>query len=148
MVTFTPQVAVCWSRMDCSRTFSVLALAQQFVEFHFAQHAAQRGLGKLRSGIQKIGNFQHGLPRIEHAEIDHGVHLDGDVVPRHHVLRGNFQRVDAQRNPHDAIERREYQDHAGPFGLRQSPPQAEDHAAFVFPQNLDGTEQVQTDESQ
>ena len=64
---------------------------------------------------------------------------------RDDVLRRDFQRIDAQRNAHDAVDGREDQDDARPFGLVQQAAQAEDHAALVLAQNLDGAQQVQND---
>ena len=65
-------------------------------------------------------------------KINHGVNLDGDVVARDHVLRRHLERVDAQRHPHDAVDRREHQDDARALWLRQHPAQAENHAALVL----------------
>ncbi len=36
------------------------ALAEQFIQLHFAEHAAQSGLRQLRSGVQIIGDFEDG----------------------------------------------------------------------------------------
>ena len=94
------------------------ALAQQLVQFSFAEHAAQRGLRQLRSGVKEVGHFHYRQPRLDHAKIHHRIHLDGDIVARDHVLRRHLQRIDPQRNAHHLIDRREHQNHARPFGLR------------------------------
>src|SRR3974390_244067 len=117
-------------------------LAQQFVKFHFAQHAAKGGLRELRGGVEKVGHLDDGQARFDDPEIDYRVHLDGDVVARDNVLRGNFQSVDAEGDADHPGERGEYQDHARPLRLRQQPAQPEDDAALVFSKNFDGTQQV------
>src|ERR1039457_6369729 len=124
----------------------LFALAQQFVQLHFAQHAAQRGLRQLRGGIEEIRNLHHRQARFHHAEINHRIHLDGHVIARDHVLRGHLQGIDAQRHPHHPVDGREHQDDARTLGLRQQAAETENDAAFVFPQNLDGTDQVQYDD--
>jgi hypothetical protein len=129
--------------MDCSRTVELIALAQKLVELHFAQHAAQRGLRQLRRGVEEIGNLHDGQARLQDPEVNHRVHFHGDVVARDHVLRRHFESIDAQRNAHDAVDGREDQDDARSFGLIQQAAQAEDDAALVLAQNLDGGDQVQ-----
>ena len=112
MVTFTPHGDGVLVEDGLQPHIELLALAQQLVQLDFAQHAAQRGLRQLRRGIQEVGHLHDGQARIDHAEIDHRVHLHGDVVARDDILRRDFERVDAQRNPHDAVDGREYQNHA------------------------------------
>lgn len=120
-------------------------LAQQFVEFGFTQNAAQRGLGELRGGVQVIGDFNHRQPRIDDAEENHRVHLHRHVVSRDHILAGHFQRLDAQRHAHHAVNRGEDQHDARSFGFRQDTAQPEHYAPFVLPEDLDGRQQVENE---
>ena len=57
--------------------------------------------------------------RIDHAQSNDGVDLQGDVVAGDDVLRGNFHRLLPQRDAHDLIEGAEDQDDARAFGSRQ-----------------------------
>ena len=137
MVTFTPHGRGVLVEHRLQPHVDLLALAEQGVEIHFAQHAAQRGLSELRGGVEEVRNLQDGQPRIDDPEVDHGVHLHGDVVAGDHVLRRDLQRVDAEGNAHDAVDGREHQDDARAFRLPQHAAQPEDYAALIFPQNLD-----------
>src|ERR1041384_1519383 len=96
-----------------------LALAQQLIEFHFAQDAAQRGLCKLRSRIQEVRYFNYCQTRLYDAEIDHRIHLHGHVIARNDVLRRYLYGVDTEGDSHVAIEWRKDKYNARPFGLRK-----------------------------
>src|SRR5262249_24586779 len=61
------------------------------------------------------------------------------------VLRWHFQGFLAKRDAHHAVDGGEDQDYTRTFGLRQQAAEAEDHAALVFSEDLDGTQQVQRD---
>jgi hypothetical protein len=88
-------------------------MRQQFIEFLFAQHGAQRGLRKLRRLVHVIGNFHHRLVGIDHAQKNDRVHFQRDVVAGDDVLRRNFQRFLPQRDPHHAVDGAENQNDAG-----------------------------------
>ena len=88
-----------------------------------------------------ITDDSHGKARIDDARIDYRVHLHGDAIARHHVLRGNLERFQAKGDAHHTVERGKDEDQARPLGLRQQSPQAEDYTAFVLAQNLDGVQQ-------
>ena len=48
--------------IECGLELEVefFALAEQLIQLHFAEHAAQRGLRQLRGGVQIIGDFHNG----------------------------------------------------------------------------------------
>ena len=50
-----------------------------------------------------------------------------------------------RRDAHNLVNRPEHKDDARALGLRQRAAQPEDHAAFVFAQNLDGIQKVEND---
>src|ERR1700683_2915121 len=73
----------------------LLALAEQLIELDFAEHAAQGGLGQLRSGVEIIGDLNDRFGRIDNAEINHRVYLDRHIVSGHNVLGRHFHGFDA-----------------------------------------------------
>ena len=119
-----------------------VAMRQQFVEFLLAQYGSQSSLRKLRSLVGVIRNLHHGLIRIDHAQKNNRIHFQGNVVAGDDVLRRNFDRLLSKRDAHHAVERSEHQNHARPFGRTQQTSEAEDDAALIFSQDLDGTQQV------
>jgi hypothetical protein len=102
----------------------------------------------LRRRVQEIRDLQHGFSRIQDAEIDHGVYLHRYVVTRDDILRRHFHGLNSERDAHDSVDRSEHQDDAWSFGMRQHAAQAEDHAALIFSQDLDGRQQVDYDNHQ
>src|SRR6266404_742684 len=119
-----------------------VAVSQQFVEFLFAKHRAQSGLRKLRSLVGVIRDFNHGLVGIDHAQKNNRVNLQGDVVAGDDVLRRNLERFLPQRNTHHAIDRAKDQNYAWTLCRAHQASEAEDDAALVFGQDLDGAQQV------
>ena len=75
LVTFTPQGSVCSIEDGLQAQVDLVAMRQQFVEFHFAQHRAQRGLRKLRGLVHVIRDLIHGAARIDHAQEDNGINF-------------------------------------------------------------------------
>src|SRR5262249_7821782 len=71
-----------------------------------------------------------------HAEVDHRVDLDADVVPRDDVLRRDVEHDRAQADPDHAVDRERDEHEAGTLGLRQQGAQPEDHAALVLVEDL------------
>ena len=122
------------------------ALRQQVVELDLAEHAPQRGLGQLRRRVDVVLDFHDRPARIHDAEIEHRVHLDRDVVSRDDVLRRDIEHHRPQADPHDAIDRCEHEDDAGPFGLGQELAEPENDAALVFGQDLDRADQIGADD--
>ena len=120
-----------------------LALAQQLVQFRFAQDRAERSLSQLRGRVEEVGHLQDGLLRVDDAEEDHGIHLHRDVVARHDVLGRHLQRFQPQRHAHHPVNRPEDDHQAGAFRLFLNAAQAEHHAAFVFGQDIDAREDVE-----
>src|SRR6266478_4306631 len=115
---------------------------KQFVQFLLAQHGTQRGLCELRGLIHVVGNFDDRLVGIDHAQEDHGVHFERDVVARNDVLGWNLKRFLAKGNAHDAVDGRKYQNHAGTFGLLEQVAEPEDDAALILGEDLDRTQHV------
>ena len=123
-----------------------LALRQQVVQLHLAQHAPQRRLGELRRRVVEVLDFDDRPPRIDHAEVQDRVHLDRDVVARDHVLRRHVEHDRPQADLDHAIDRREDENDAGALRLRQQLAEAEDDAALVFGQDLDRADEVEHDD--
>src|SRR5258708_36462871 len=117
-------------------------MSQQFVEFLFAEHGVQSSLRELRALVGVIRAFHDGLVGIDHAQKNDGIHFQRDVVAGDDVLRRNFKRFLPQRNPHHAVDRAEDQNYAWSFGLSKKAAEAEDDAALIFGQDLDGAKQV------
>jgi hypothetical protein len=69
--------------------------------------------------VEVVGDLDHGVVRINDAQEDNCVYLQGDVVAGDDVLRWNFQGFLAQRNPHHAVDRHKHQDDSRPLGIRQ-----------------------------
>src|ERR1700728_5085436 len=120
-------------------------MRQQLIEFLLTQHRAKSGLRELGCLVDIVRDFHDCLPRFDHAQEDHGVNLQSDVVAGDDVLRKDFEGFLAQRNANNPVDRREYQNDAVPFGRGQQPTQAKDYAAFIFSQYFDGTEKVDND---
>ena len=120
----------------------LLAMGEQFIEFHFAKNGAQRRLGELRGLIHVVGDFDHRFVRIDDPQKDDGVDLQGDVVASDDVLRRDFERFLAERDAHHAVHRHEDQDYARTLRRSQQAPEAEDHATLIFRKDLDGTQEV------
>ena len=119
-----------------------IALRQQIVELDLAEHAAQRGLGELRRRVHVVLDLDNRPARVHDAEVEHRVDLDRHVVARDHVLRRHVEDDRPQADPHHAVDRREDEDDAGPFRLRQQFAEPEDDAAFVLGQDLDRSDEV------
>jgi hypothetical protein len=94
----------------------------------------QAGLRQLAGGRKIILNLNNRLLRIEHAEIQHGVDLDRDVVAGDHVLRRHIEHHGAQVDPDHLLDHRDQQDQAWAFDLPKAA-ELEHHAAFVFAQD-------------
>jgi len=65
-----------------------------------SEHRAQRRLRELARRIEEIRHLDHGLLRIDDAEIHHRVHFHRNVVARDHVLRRHVEHHGAQVHFH------------------------------------------------
>src|SRR3546814_1140655 len=74
----------------------LVTLCEHLVEFMFAEHRTQSGLDELTGRRHIILNLDGRLFRIDHAEIDHCVDPNGDVVARDHVLGRHVEYQGAQ----------------------------------------------------
>ena len=90
-------------------------------------------------------HFDHGLARLDHAEVDDRADLHRDVVARDDVLRRHVVHDRAKADADDPIDRTEDEDDARSFRLRQELPEAEDHAALVLREDLNRRQQVEHD---
>ncbi|MPN25258.1 hypothetical protein SDC9_172665 [bioreactor metagenome] len=111
-------------------------LCQHLVELMLAQYGAQHGLRELTGGLQIIDHLDHRLLRIHHAQIDHGIDLDRDVVARDHILRRDLQDHGAQIHPDHLLNGGNDEDQSRPLDLPEAP-QREDHAALILAKNPD-----------
>jgi hypothetical protein len=107
------------------------------------KYGTERGLRKLRGLVDVVCHLDGGVVGIHHVERDDGVDLQRDVVARDDVLRRNLEHILAQGDADNLIEWPEDQNDARPLGHRQRMAQAEDYAALVFAENLDGIENIQ-----
>ncbi len=80
---------------------------------------AQRGLRELRSLVEVVGDLDHGVVRINDAQEDNCVYLQGDVVAGDDVLRWYLECFLAQRNPYHAVDWPKHQDDSRSLGIRQ-----------------------------
>jgi hypothetical protein len=64
----------------------LVPLGQHLVQLVLAEHRSQRRLGQLAGGERVVLDPVDGLLGLDHPEVDHGVHLDRDVVARDDVL--------------------------------------------------------------
>src|SRR6202023_4317209 len=119
---------------------------KQFVKFLLAQDGTQRSLCELRGLIHVVGNFDDRLVGIDHAQADHGVHFQRDVVARNDVLGGNLKPFLTKRNAHDAVDGGKHQNHAGTLGLLEQMAEPEDDAAVVLGEDLDLTQRIDGDD--
>src|SRR4249919_162807 len=122
-------------------------MGQQFVQFNFTQHGAQRGLGKLLRLPVIILHLHHGLRGVYHAPVDHGIDLQRDVIARDDVLGRDLKRLLAQVDPDHLLHRRKDKDQAGTFGVLLQAAKGEDHAALILAQDLDAVESIKNKNS-
>src|SRR4249919_1090250 len=118
----------------------LLALGQHLVQVVLPQHRAKRGLRELAGGFVEVFDVDDRFLRIDHAEVHDGIDLHRDVVARDHILGRHIHDDGAQVDTHHLLHDGNQQDQARPLHLPESP-QLEHHAAFVFAQDLDRTEE-------
>jgi hypothetical protein len=114
----------------------LLALGEQRVEFMLAEHGAQRRLRELARRLEKARHLDHGLLRIDHAEIHDRIDLHRYVVTCDHVLRGHVEHDGAQVDPHDLLDDRDDQHEPRPLHLPEAA-EHEHHAALVLAEDAD-----------
>src|SRR6185437_507095 len=123
----------------------LVPVAEQLIQFHFAKHAAQRGLRELRRLVDVVLHLDGGKIGLDDVERNHSIDLEGDVVARNHVLRRHFKHFLAQGNAYHLIERTKNENDAWSLRRRERTAKPEDHCALVVAQNLDGVQQIQND---
>ena len=97
----------------------------------------QGRLAHQRGRAAVVDHRDDGAARLDHAEVGDGVDLDGDVVAGDRLLGRDVQGDDAQIDLDHPLDLRDQQDQPGASRSDQ-PPQAEDDAALVLLDDLDG----------
>ena len=106
------------------------SLRQKVVEVDLAEDTPERGLRELGGGVVVALDLDDRAPGIHHAEIDHGVHLDRDVVPGDDILRRHVHDDRPQTDTDHAVDREKDQGESSAFRLRQHPSEAQHNTAF------------------
>src|SRR4029077_3140772 len=96
----------------------LVTVSKQFIKLLFAENGAQSSLRELRSLVNVVGNLNHSLARLNHAQENDGVNLQRDIVASDDVLRGDFQCFLTERDANHAIDGGEDKDEARSLGLR------------------------------
>jgi len=120
-----------------------IPLRKEVVERNLAEDAAQGRLGQLGGGVEIILHIKHALERVDDPEVENGVDLHRNIVLRNDILGGDGHRDEPEADSHDTVDRGEDQDDARPFGFRQDAAESENDAAFIFPENFYGTQQIE-----
>ena len=81
----------------------LLPFSQEIVQLGLAADAAQGGLGELRGSKEIVLDLDRRSVGIDHAKIEHSVHLDRHVVAGNHVLRRDVHGDCAQVYPDHAL---------------------------------------------
>ena len=119
----------------------LLALRQEIVELHFAQHRSKSGLRRLLHRVPEVLHLDDRLGRARDAIVDDGVDLQRHVVARDDVLRRHVPRHDAQGDFDDLVDWPEDEDQARSLFFLQHATQAEHDGALVFPHDVEAVEQ-------
>ena len=123
-----------------------VALREHFVELVLAEHRAQRRLSELARRLVEVRHLNDRFFRLDHAEVDHRVHLDGHVVARDHVLAGYVHYDRAQVDAHHLLDTGNHQDQSGAFDISK-PAEGKHDSAFILAQNAQrGDEQNENDD--
>ncbi len=113
----------------------LVARGEEIVQLDLAQHAAQGGLRDLGGGVEIVLDRDHRALGIDHPEVDHRAHLDGDVVPGDDVLRRHVEGHRLQAHLDHAVDQRQEEDDARSIAL---PAQVEDGAGTAAEAKDDG----------
>ena len=133
--------------MLCRRRLIFSRCASSSSSSCFAEHRAQRGLRELRSLVNVIGNFDHGFARIDDAQKDDSIDLKGHVVAGDDVLRRNLEGFLPKRNAHHPVHAAQIPElRPVPLLCGNRRPKPKDHAALVLRQNLDRTQNIQSND--
>ena len=120
----------------------LLPFRKEVVEIDLPEDAPERGLGDLRGRVEVILDLDDGLERVHDPEVDDGVDLHRDIVPGDDVLWRDVMDDQPEADPDHAVDGGEHQDDPRALGRGEHPAQAENHAPFVFPEDLDGAQDV------
>jgi len=125
----------------------LLPLRKEVVEIDLPEEAPERGLGELGGRVEVILDVDDALERLHDPEVEDGVDLHRDVVPRDDVLRGDVMGDQPEADPDHAVNGGEHQDNSRALGLGKHSAQPEDHAPLIFPEDLDGVQDVEDHQS-
>ncbi len=142
----TPKGAVWPSMMVWMRWLRASRWARSLVEIDFAEDGAQGGLGELRGLVDVVGDLDDGLGGVDDAEGDDGVDLEGDVVAGDDVLRRDLHGLLAEGDANDLVEGAEDPDDAGALGGLLHAAEAEDDAALILFEDVEGVDEVEDDD--
>ncbi len=70
---------------------------------------------------------------MHHPEVDHGIHLDGDIIPSDDVLRGNIHHHRPEAYFNHPVNERDNEEDTRALGGKDQPSQTEYNSSFVFP---------------
>jgi hypothetical protein len=113
-----------------------VTLGKQLVELGLPENAAERCLRELGRCKKEIFHLDDRLFGVKDPEIDDGIYLDGDVIPRNHILRRNIEDDGTEAHLDHFVHKGNKEDDAGSFYADHSP-QPEDDAAFILTQDAD-----------
>ncbi len=131
-----PHGSVCFVDDLLELLVDLLAVAQQIVQVGLAEGAAQRGLRDLRRRLDVVRHLRDGVVGVDHAEVDHRVDLDGDVVAGDDLLRRHLMGDGAQVDARHAVDEGNDEEQARALGPLNAA-QAEDDAALVLLDDFD-----------
>jgi len=117
-----------------------LTMRQNGVEVDPSEHAAQCRLGDLGGGDGVVLHLHDRLDRVNDVEQHDGVDPGGDVVLGDDLLRGDGQGDHAGVDPLHALQEGNHQMRARLVDGPQTA-QAEDDAALILPDELDGQQE-------
>ena len=87
-----------------------------------AYYAPRYRLRELQRRVLVVLDLHDRSPGIDHAVVQDGAHLDGDVVARDDILRRHLEDHGAQPDAHHPVDRRKHEDDAGALWTRQTSP--------------------------
>jgi len=126
----------------------LLSVGEESVEIDLAEDGAEGGLGELGGLVDIVGDFDDGLGGVDDAEGDDGVDLEGDVVAGDDVLCGDFHGLLTEGDADDLVDGADDEDEAWALGGALHAAEAEDDAALVLLEDVDGVDEVEDDDGE
>ena len=97
---------------------------------------------------RKLSTPEHRLHGIDDLEVDHRVHVDGDVVLGDDRLGRDVDHLDPERHLYQPVDNRDAEDHARALGLGTNVAEPEEHRPLVLGHHPDRGRQHDEDEHQ